>query len=319
MPNPVFQKLSQSLVQDLSVSLAQKATQSTLLPEGSKLQQALKAYKESPTGVYFRSVGNARKDCALLRFGRANNLSATLMTATDHRQSLYMPRYTSAMGFLISEPKDVISAHHTLHEKQLPRQTSQTITTRRQYIVEQLRLGHLQNRFDSRTGFGQSRQVSVNESMISLSKDSIAALVVHKVHFQGNQVQQLVNSHRVTNSELDALNQARLTAQLAYAREKLGDLPMLSFDGKAFQALDLSQDQWYELLDSTNQLFNKPALKDLLKSTNDDNYPLATGLQTSMAELKSLEQSYDIHELKHVAGVASSIPVDVSRYCLGLD
>ena len=240
-----YQQVSNSLIQNLSTQLARRTqgvALETLKQHHPKLAHALAQYSNSDLGVYYRTVGNARKECALLRFGHAKSLSGTLLTATDIKQPLYMPRYTSAIGFLITDPTKIHSIHDKLLLNPPANQTPEQIIEKRCSIVKALKAGNLQNRLSSiMIHGGPPRQDAVNESVINYEKTKIAAIIIPERTFnRSHGLNHLAKANTFTNNHCNALEEGRITAQLSYVTSKLGDLPILTFDGSQFKNLSLS-------------------------------------------------------------------------------
>lgn len=327
MTNSHFAKLSHSLINQLSHTLSESTrgyNLSELQSKYPKLTQALQSYRLSPQGCFYRSVGLASRECASLRFGQSQTVSASLITETAKTQPVYTPRYTAAVGMLLTEPLQVQAVHHTLMTKTLQQQTPEDMQQKRQAIVMALKHGLLQDRVPRIVGHGMPRQENVNESLIRFSTDQIAALVVPEDQFRGNhdstlinEVARMANTSKYTNQYMAGLEQGRLTAQLGYITAKLGDLPILTFDGKVFDTLHMKTSEWQEIFSGINQAATAPFLTRLLNDTSDCHYAKATGFQSAAMEVAGLDQLVDIHELKHVGGNWTSLPVDFTCYWIG--
>lgn len=317
-----IQKMSAAALEGLSATLSRSSqgiSLSQLENNCPKLAKAFKAY-QGPSGTYYRCIGNARMECAQLRFGQSNKVSATLITNTPIKQSVYMPRYTAAVGVLMTEPTQIHSVNHTLNVNTPPSQSAKDIQEYREAIVTALRKGYIQRTIPRVIGYGTPRQENVNESIVDYTPREICALVVPKSTWEdGDNIAQVLKGRTMNSNHSTGIEQARLSAQLAYVTAKLGDLPILTFDGSEFENLNLATQDWQQLLTHANKLADHHIIDTAIKDSSEYLHSKATGFKAAMAEASALEQPFDMHELKHIGGLYSSIPINVGRYLMGYD
>lgn len=322
MAGTQIHKLGAAAIDSFSTTLARSSqglSLSTLEQQCPKLAQALKAYQGN-SGAYYRGIGNARMECALLRFARNTKVSGTIITETPISQPLYKPRYTAAVGVLMAEPAQIHTVNHTLNVKTPEPQTEKEIQARREAIVVALRKGILQSTVPRMIGYGTPRQEQVNESIIDYTPHEIAAFVVPESPWRdGDNVDYAVKHRHMTNDLSTGFEQARLTVQLAYVSAKLGDMPILTFDGSEFKNLELSSDDWTQLLTNSNALMRNHKTQKALADSALSLHSNATGLEAAMAETSALDAAFDMHELKHLGGICTSVPINIGRYLMRID
>ena len=146
----------------------------------------------------------------------------------------------------------------------------------------------------------------------------IAAIIVPKQAFNKDfRLDHLAQATTLMTSHSNGLEEGRLTAQLAYISAKLGDLPVLTFDGTQFDAFSASQDQWTSILNNIDANADNPLISELLEDESNDLYTKATGLQSAVMGVNGLEKPIDIHEFKEIGGAWTSLPINIGLYLTG--
>jgi len=269
----------------------------------------LESFQSRTDGVFYRSVEDMRSETSRLRFSNQISGSASVISEGTVHQSVYEPNWVPAVGFLISGEASVNAISEGLFLETPKNQSEEEILKIRQTIVNKIKQGDTSTPYQP-TLFYSPRQSGVNEADVAYGSGHVPAYALPIAAEQLSTIEGPLSRQ----SPKDIKDQAeilRLVAQLTYAIARMGVKPVFTFHQGQLKRLQLSKAQWADVLSKLNQINQDQYLLKVSENYSDLDRPKALGLTQAVEQFNALDQSVDLHEVKHIGGAFTRLPVDL--------
>lgn len=306
----LFPSISKAAIDKASKALSKTGTATTIASE-----KLLTDFKTRADGVFYRSIENMRNECSQLTYtSKLRDTSASVIAGGTAHQSVYAPDWIPAVGFLISGNAPVSAMSRGLFLETPRDQSPSDIQDIREDIVSRLKQGDASTPHQA-TQFYAPRQSGVNEAHISYGTDDVAAYAL-PLKSADDLAECLTGTPISSNTDATEVRKAadhlRLVSQLAYAVSKLGAKPVFCFAQGQLNQVNLSKADWADLLSRLNELGENKYLLKVAENPADYDRRTAMAVSSAAEQLMALEKTIDIHDVKHMGGAFTRIPVDVA-------
>jgi|GEM_PF-4530271 len=311
----MYPKLSTQLIHQAARALSLGTTGAKASPAiQSRLDQIQNTMQHCPQGQVIRTLGDLREECSQLNYWGVHKASASIVTQTDHPQSLYTPQSTPAAAFLIQDPH-IKGIADTLFLTQPKDQTPEIIQKIRLSSVQALKSGYLQQRFVPQMMYG-CRQTNVNEMLISYNADQVQGYVLTLKGFSQSDHLKIIDPCLQINAKThyETANYLRQVAQIALASLQLGVKPIVVFNGKTLESIDLDKHHWQGYLQQINRQANNPHWLQALNNPTDTTRNNVTGLISAVAQLDGQDKWIDPNLHQHIGGMGTAIPFAIAQW-----